>query len=119
VRGLAVLSVLHRAWRLDPYWCDAEVWWEERKLRYRGNERDHGGGFGAFWIEFRLLTGFMGSGWSKQKSFEEEDQSEEGCRGVFEGGTKGGITAGGKFQDAKEREVTILGGTFGLEDSLL
>jgi hypothetical protein len=70
-------------------------------------------GLDAFWNEFGVLTGLMGSGWSKQDSFEEEDQSEEGCRGVLGGGTKGGITAGGKFQDAKEREVTSLGGLGG------
>jgi hypothetical protein len=75
-------------------------------------------GLDAFWNEFRVLAGFMGSAWSKLDSFEEEDQSKEGCRGVFGGRTKGGITAGGKSYDAKEREVTIMGGMFGMGGQL-
>jgi hypothetical protein len=68
----------------------------------------------AFWNRFGVLTRFVGSGWSKKNSFEKENDSEDGCRGVFGGGTEGGIATGGRFQDSKEREVTVLDGTFGL-----
>jgi hypothetical protein len=71
-------------------------------------------GLDAFWNEFGILAGFVGSGRSEKDGFEEEYQSKDGRWRIFEGGTEGGITAGSEFQDAKEREVTILDGTFGL-----
>jgi hypothetical protein len=38
----------------------------------------------AFWNKFGVLTGFVGSGWSKKNGFEKEDQSEDGCMCVNE-----------------------------------
>ena len=75
-------------------------------------------GLDAFWNKFGVLTGFVGSGWSKNDGLEKENQAEDRCRGVFGGGTEGGITAGGKFKDSKEREVTILDGMLDLRRQL-
>ena len=84
-----------------------------------GMEKTMMKGLDAFWNKFGVLTGFVGSGWSKNDGLEKENQAEDRCRGVFGGGTEGGITAGGKFKDSKEREVTILDGTFGLGGQLV
>jgi hypothetical protein len=32
----------------------------------------------AFWDKFGVLTGFVGSGWSKEDGFEEKNQAEDG-----------------------------------------
>jgi hypothetical protein len=34
----------------------------------------------AFWDKFGVLTGFVGSGWSKKDGFEKKNQAEDGCR---------------------------------------
>jgi hypothetical protein len=80
----------------------------------KGMEETMTEGLDALQDELRVSAGFVGSGWSKQDGFEEEEQSEEGCRGALGGDHEGGITAGSKLQDAKEREATILDGAFGV-----